>query len=199
MEVPQLRSPGDRQEGSRRLPRLRSSPELLRDRSQELLIEYFFLSLFLSPNRKTPAANCGGCFAVSSTLERDNVQAVNHLVHRVIRGALPRFSGVRGIEIPRNRFFSCTVNGTFSFWRDKKRMWGWNCGFRKMPRYDWQRAVRTKYVKRISALRTNLFRRSLRRGTFHRRKVPKDRWGVSMRPRPLATPQAPEGCMPGAF
>ena len=110
---------------------------------------------------------------MSSTLERDNVQAVNHLVHRVIRGALPRFSGVRGIEIPRNRFFSCTVNGTFSFWRDKKRMWGWNCGFRKMPRYDWQRAVRTKYVKRISALRTNLFCRSLRRGTFHRRKVPK--------------------------
>ena len=135
---------------------------------------------------------------MSSTLERDNVQAVNHLVHRVIRGALPRFSGVRGIEIPRNRFFSCTVNGTFSFWRDKKRMWGWNCGFRKMPRYDWQRAVRTKYVKRISALRTNLFCRSLRRGTFHRRKVPKDRWGVSMRPRPLATPQAPEGSQQSA-
>ena len=94
--------------------------------------------------------------------------------------------GVRGranqsFTAPPAALFSCTVNGTFSFWRDKKRMWGWNCGFRKMPRYDWQREVRTKYAKRISALRTNLFCRSLRRGTFHRRKVPKDRWGVSMR------------------
>jgi len=53
--------------------------------------------------------------------------------------------------------------------------------------------IHLKYAKRIPALCTNLFRRRLRRGTFHRRKVPKDRWGVSMRPRPLATPQAPEG------
>ena len=30
-------------------------------------------------------------------------------------------------------------------------------------------------------------------GTFVRAKVPKARWGVSMRPRPLATPQTPEG------
>ena len=112
--------------------------------------------------------------------------------------------GVRGranhpFAAPPAALFFCTVNGTFSFWRDKKRMWGWNCGFRKMPRYDWQRIVRTKYEKRIPALRTNLFRRSLRRGTFHRRKVPKDHWGVSMRPRPLATPQAPEGYMLSAF
>ena len=52
---------------------------------------------------------------------------------------------------------------------------------------------RLNYAKGVRTLHLGLFCRSLRRGTFHRRKVPKDRWGVSMRPRPLATPQAPEG------
>ena len=52
---------------------------------------------------------------------------------------------------------------------------------------------RLNYAKGVLTLHLGLFCRSLRRGTFHRRKVPKDRWGVSMRPRPLATPQAPEG------
>ena len=41
---------------------------------------------------------------MSSTLERDNVQAVNHLVHRVIRGALPRFSGTWGPKTPSRPF-----------------------------------------------------------------------------------------------
>ena len=93
----------------------------------------------------------------------------------------------------------CTVNGTFSFRRDEKKMWGWNSGFWKMTRSDWQRTIRPKYAKQIPSLHPNLFFRSLRRGTFHRRKVPKGRWGVSMRPRPLATPQAPEGSLLGAF
>ena len=96
--------------------------------------------------------------------------------------------GSWGIAIPRAALFFCTVNGTFSFRRDEKKMWGWNSGFWKLPRSDWRRSVRTKYAKYIPTLRLNLFCRSLRRGTFHRRKVPKDRWGVSMRPRPLATP-----------
>ena len=38
---------------------------------------------------------------------------------------------------PPAALFSCTVNGTFSFRRDEKRMWGWNCGFLRISRADW--------------------------------------------------------------
>ena len=38
--------------------------------------------------------------------------------------------------------------------------------------------IRPKYVKRVPALRPNLFCRNLRRGTFHRRKVPTGRRGL---------------------
>ena len=111
-----------------------------------------------------------------------------------LRAAASGGCATHGAAVP----IFCTVNGTFSFRRDEKKMWGWNSGFWKLPRSDWRRPVRTKYAKYIPTLRLNLFCRSLRRGTFHRRKVPKGRWGVSMRPRPLATPQAPEGSQQSA-
>ena len=47
--------------------------------------------------------------------------------------------GSWGIAIPRAALFFCTVNGTFSFRRDEKKMWGWNSGFWKIPRSCWLR------------------------------------------------------------
>ena len=96
--------------------------------------------------------------------------------------------GSWGNAIPRAALFSCTVNGTFSFRRDEKRMWGWNCGFWKLSRSGWQKPIQ-----------------SLRRGTFHRRKVPKGRWGTFDVPqtpddhllRGTAVPLAGEGIPPG--
>ena len=66
-------------------------------------------------------------------------------------------------------------------------MWGWNSGFWKLSRSDWQKLIQ-----------------SLRRGTFHRRKVPKDRWGTFDVPqtpddhllRGTAVPLAGEGIPP---
>ena len=97
----------------------------------------------------------------------------------------------------------CTVNGTFSFRRDEKKMWGWNSGFKKLPRSDWQRSVRTKYAKQIPALRLSLFCRTLRCGTFPRRKVPKGRqegcFESPLLQLPATTPQSPEGSLLGAI
>ena len=50
--------------------------------------------------------------------------------------------GVRGranhiSAAPPTALFFCTVNGTFSFRRDEKKMWGWNSGFWKIPRSCW--------------------------------------------------------------
>ena len=125
----------------------------------------------------------------------------SRLVRRAIRGALPRFSGGTGDRNPPKPPFSLVPSTARSLFGGTKR----ECGVESVGSVNShaladkeQGNLRPKYAKRVPALRLGLFCKSLRRGTFHRRKVPKDRWGVSMRPSPLATPQAPEGCMHSA-
>ena len=132
---------------------------------------------------------------------RDNVQAVKSSgTQGYPRSTPPFLGGLGGSQSPEPPF-SLVPSTARSLFGGTKR----ECGVESVGSVNShaladkeQGNLRPKYAKRVPALRLGLFCRSLRRGTFHRRKVPKDRWGVSMRPRPLTTPQSPEGCMLGA-
>ena len=65
------------------------------------------------------------------------------------------------------------------------------------PKVPPRAAVLRKRIRRGTSTRfASMVRRSLRRGTFDRAKVPKARWGVAMRPRPLSLSATQGDCGP---
>ena len=52
-----------------------------------------------------------------------------HRTFSAVRGGGPPVLGdlTPSCQITPQRFFFCTVSGTFSFWQDKKKMWGTFC------------------------------------------------------------------------
>ena len=53
----------------------------------------------------------------------------DHRTFSAVRNGGPLVLGdlTRRCQITPQRFFFCTVSGTFSFWQDKKKMWGTFC------------------------------------------------------------------------
>ena len=136
-----------------------------------------------SPGARGHTLSAGGCHGKGLWGEKASVC-----------GALSRGAG--GVRhngtAPPAALFSCTVNGTFSFRRDEKRMWGWNCGFLRTIRADWLAPPQLRGAapsRPKSRLRRFTSKRACGwlwgaapptpRVTFHRGKVTKARRGPS--------------------